>query len=47
METYMSSLMIGALLAASAVWLVSRINDVYTRREIFISRLLLKRGKRD
>jgi NhaP-type Na+/H+ or K+/H+ antiporter len=40
------SLIVGFLLGSSAVWLVSRINDRYTRREEALSRLLLKRAKR-
>jgi hypothetical protein len=47
MDGLTSSLIIGFLLASSSVWLVSFINDRYTQREIKLSRLLLKRGKKN
>jgi hypothetical protein len=47
MEGLTLSLIVGFLLAYSAVWLVSRINDHYTRREEDLSRVLLKRGRKD
>ena len=41
------SLVVGFLLAYSSVWLVSRINDRYTRWEENLCRVLGKRGKKD
>ena len=41
------SLMVGFLLAYSSVWLVSRINDRYTRWEENLCRVLVKRGKKE
>jgi len=41
------SLVVGFLLAYSSVWLVSRINDRYTRWEENLCRVLVKRGKKD
>jgi len=41
------SLIVGFLLAFSAVWVVSRINDRYAQWEENLSRLLFKRGKKD
>jgi hypothetical protein len=40
------SLIVGFLLASSAVWLVSRINGRYTQREKDLSRVLAKRGRK-
>jgi hypothetical protein len=41
------SLIIGFLLAFSSTWLVSRINDRYTRWEEDLCRVLVKRGKKE
>ena len=41
------SLVVGFLLACSAMWLISRINDRYTQREKDLSRILAKRGKKE
>jgi hypothetical protein len=41
------SLVVGFLLAYSSVWLVSRINDRYTRWEENLCRVLGKRGKKE
>ena len=41
------SLVVGFLLAYSSMWLVSRINDRYTRWEENLCRVLAKRGKKD
>ena len=41
------SLVVGFLLAYSSVWLVSRINDRYTRWEENLCRVVVKRGKKD
>ena len=41
------SLVVGFLLAYSSVWLVSRINDRYTRWEKNLCHVLVKRGKKD
>lgn len=46
MDALTISLAIGFLLGASCVWLVSLINDRYTKRERFLSRLILKRVKK-
>ena len=40
------SLIVGFLLACSAMWLISRINDRYTQREKDLSRILAKRGRK-
>jgi hypothetical protein len=47
MEAWTSSLIVGFLLGASLVWLVSMINDRYIKREKYLSRLILKRAKKD
>jgi hypothetical protein len=47
MEAWTLSLIIGFLLGGSLVWLVSMINDRYIKREKFLSRLILKRAKKD
>jgi hypothetical protein len=47
MEAWTSSLIVGFLLGASLVWLVSLINDRYIKREKYLSRLILKRAKKD
>ena len=47
MEAWASSLIVGFLLGASLVWLVSMINDRYIKREKYLSRLILKRAKKD
>jgi hypothetical protein len=47
MTGMISSLVIGFLLASSSFWLIAFINDSYTHREEKLSRLLLKRGKKD
>ena len=41
------SLIVGFLLAYSSTWLVSRINDRYTRWEEDLCRVLVKRGKKE
>ncbi|MCX5906436.1 MAG: hypothetical protein NTY64_04405 [Deltaproteobacteria bacterium] len=41
------ALVIGFLFAFFSVWLVSFINNRYTRREKFISSLLQRRAKKD
>jgi len=41
------SLIVGFLLGVSAVWLVSRINERYTQWEENVSRVLIKRGRKD
>ena len=40
------SLIVGFLLACSAMWLVSRINDRHTQKEKDLSRILAKRGRK-
>ena len=47
MEGLTTSLIIGILLAASAVWLVSFINERYSKKEKTISNLLLRRAKKE
>jgi len=47
MEAWASSLIVGFLLGASLVWLVSLINDRYIKREKYLSRLILKRAKKE
>ena len=47
MEAWASSLIFGFLLSASLVWLVSLINDRYIKREKYLSRLILKRARKD
>ncbi len=47
MEALASSLIVGFLLSASLVWLVSLINDRYIKREKHLSRLVLKRAKKE
>ncbi len=47
MEALASSLIFGFLLSASLVWLVSLINDRYVKREKYLSRLILKRARKD
>jgi hypothetical protein len=47
MEAWTSSLIVGALLGASLIWLVSMINDRYIKREKNLPRLILKRAKKD
>jgi hypothetical protein len=47
MDALTSSLIIGFLLGSSLVWIASLINDRYIQREKHLSRLLLKRGKKD
>jgi hypothetical protein len=47
MNGTISSLVIGFLLASSSFWLIALLNDTYTHREKKLSRLLLKRGKKD
>lgn len=41
------SVIVGFLVAYSSMWLVSRINDRYTRWEENLCRVLVKRGKKD
>jgi len=38
---------IGFLIGAAAVWIAHRLNDRYTKREKNISRLLMKRAKKE
>jgi hypothetical protein len=47
MEAFASSLIVGFLLSASLVLLVSLINDRYIKREKYLSRLILKRARKD
>jgi len=47
MEALTSSLIVGFLIGSSCVWLVSFINDRFTQREKHLSRLLVKRVKKD
>jgi len=47
MEAWTSSLIIGFLLGGSLVWLVSMINDRYIKKEEHLSRLILKRARKD
>jgi len=47
MEAWTSSLIVGFFLGGSLVWLVSMINDRYIKREKYLSRLILKRAKKD
>jgi len=47
MEAWASSLIVGVLLAVSLTWLVSLINDRYIKREKDLSRLILKRVKKE
>ena len=47
MNGMISSVIVGFLLGASSFWLIGFLNDTYTHREKNLSRLLLKRGKKD
>jgi hypothetical protein len=47
MEAWASSLIVGVLLAVSLTWLVSLINDRYIEREKYLSRIILKRAKKE
>jgi len=47
MEALASSLIAGFVLSAALVWLVSLINDRYIKREKYLSRLILKRAKKE
>jgi len=47
MRGFSVSLIVGFILAYSSMWLVSRINDRYTRWEKNLCRVLAKRGKKD
>ena len=47
MEAWASSLIVGILLSLSLTWLVSLINDRYIKREKYLSRLILKRAKKE
>ncbi len=47
MDAWTSSIIVGFLMGASLVWLVSLINDRYTKREKDLSRLVVKRAKKE
>ena len=47
MDALTSSIIVGFLMGASLVWLVSLINDRYIKREKDLSRLVLKRAKKE
>jgi len=47
MDALTSSLIVGFLIGSSCVWLVSFINDRYHQGEKNLSRLLLKRAKKE
>jgi len=47
MEAWTTSLIAGFVMASSLVWLASLINDHYIKREKDVSRLILKRAKKN
>jgi hypothetical protein len=47
MEAWTLSLIVGFIMGASTVWLASLINDRYLKREKDVSRLILKRAKKE
>jgi len=47
MEAWTSSLIVGFVMGTSSVWLASLINDRYIKREKNVSRLILKRAKKN
>jgi len=47
MDALTSSIIVGFLMGASSVWLVSLLNDRYTKREKDLSRLVSKRAKKE
>jgi hypothetical protein len=47
MDAWTSSIIVGFMMGASMVWLVSLINDRYTKREKDLSRLVVKRAKKE
>jgi hypothetical protein len=47
MDALTSSIIVGFLLGSSMVWLVSMINDRYSKREKNLSRLVVKRAKKE
>jgi hypothetical protein len=47
MDALTSSLIAGLLIGSSCVWLASFINDRFTQREKDLSRLVVKRVKKD
>ena len=46
MEAWTSSIIVGFLMGASLVWLVSLINDRYSKREKDLSNLVVRRAKK-
>ncbi len=47
MDAWTSSIIVGFMMGTSLVWLVSLLNDRYIKREKDLSRLVVKRGKRE
>ncbi len=47
MAAWVSSLIVGFLLATSMTWLVSLINDRYIGREGYLSRFISKSSKKE
>jgi hypothetical protein len=47
MDAWTSSIIVGFMMGASLVWLASLINDRYTKREKDLSRLVVKRAKKE
>jgi len=47
MDAWTSSLIAGFVMGSSLVWLASRINDRYIKREKNVCRLILKRAKKN
>ena len=46
MEAWTSSIIVGFLMGASLVWLVSLLNDRYSKREKDLSNLVVRRAKK-
>ena len=46
MEAWTSSIIVGFLMGASLVWLVSLMNDRYSKREKDLSNLVVRRAKK-
>ncbi len=47
MDAWTSSIIVGFMMGTSLVWLVSLLNDRSITREKDLSRLVVKRGKRE
>jgi hypothetical protein len=47
MDAWTSSIIVGFMMGTSLVWLVSLINDRYIKREKDLSRLVVKRAKKE